>query len=417
MIDEQIELMIVPFSGTQSSGNDDKVRRRHMTSTALKRVSLFDTTLRDGEQAPGNAMSPGQKLDIALGIEALGVDVIESGFPSSSKMDFEATRLIAKALKTARIATLSRAVREDVDIAVEAAGRTRHVLQIIATGSEIHLRHKRGISRDQAEQEVVDAVTHAKSLGVEYVTVGAEDASRGSDELLKSVYTKAVAAGADTISVADTTGCMTPGEYGSLVSRVRSWVGPQTVISTHCHDDLGLSLANALAGIQAGADEVQGTVAGIGERAGNTALEEVIAVLHYKGEEYGCTTSARPQQLEKVFNRLCAAIGLTPCRNKAIVGTNSFATLAGIHQAGMLRAPITYEYVEPELFGRERKMLVGRHSGRAVVRHAFKTLGLAVDERLVDRIYVDRIANSTDGSWIDLDGLKALITDMVRAAA
>src|SRR5262249_11370395 len=152
-----------------------------------------------------------------------------------------------------------------------------------------------------------------------------------------------VAAGADTISVPDTTGCMTPGEYGSLIRRVRSWVGPDIVISTHCHEDLGLSLANALAGIQAGAHEVQGTVAGIGERAGNTALEELIAVLHYKGEEYGCTTTARPQALEKVFASLCAAIGITPSRNKAIVGANSFATLAGIHQAGMLRAPITYE--------------------------------------------------------------------------
>jgi 2-isopropylmalate synthase len=388
-----------------------------MTSATLRRVSLFDTTLRDGEQAPGNAMSPSQKLDIALGIESLGVDVVETGFPSSSKMDFEATRRIAKALKTARFSTLSRAVREDIDIAVEAGGLARHVLQIIATGSEIHLRHKRGISREQAEREVVDAITHAKSLGVEYVTIGAEDASRGSDDLLKSLITKCVAAGADTISVPDTTGCMTPGEYGALIRKVRGWVGPDIVISTHCHEDMGLSLANALAGIQAGADEVQGTIAGIGERAGNTALEEVIAVLHYKGDEYGCTTTARPQGLEKVFKGLCAAIGITPSRNKAIVGTNSFATLAGLHQAGVLRAPITYEYVEPELFGRERRLLVGRHSGRTVVRHAFETLGLPVDERLVDRIYVDRIANSTDGNWIDFDGLKALISEMVRAAA
>lgn len=388
-----------------------------MVTKTLRRVSLFDTTLRDGEQAPGNAMSPSQKLDIALGIEALGVDVIETGFPSSSAMDFGATRLIAKALTRARFSTLSRAVREDIDAAIEAGGRARHVLQIIATGSELHLRHKRGITREQSEREVVDTVSYAKSLGVEYVTIGAEDASRGSDELLQSLITKAVAAGADTISVPDTTGCMTPGEYGALIRRVRSWVGPHVVISTHCHEDMGLSLANALAGIEAGADEVQGTIAGIGERSGNTALEELIAVLHYKGEEYGCTTTARPQGLDAVYSRLCTAIGVRPSRNKAIVGENAFATLAGLHQAGMLRAPITYEYVEPELFGRQRKILVGRHSGRAVVRHAFESLGIPVDEALVDRIYVDHIANSIDGRCVDLEGLKSLIAEMARVLA
>ena len=388
-----------------------------MTPTAHKRISLLDTTLRDGEQAPGNAMSPRQKLELALGIEAVGVDVIETGFPSSSEFDFEATRMIAKAVTKARIATLNRTLRRDIDPAIEAGGRERHHLQILATGSEVHLRHKRGISRDAAEREAIDAVAYAKSQGVAHVTIALEDASRGSDELLKSLSCRAIEAGADTIVVADTTGCMTPGEFGALIGRVRSWVGSDIVLSTHCHDDMGLSLANALAGIQAGADEVQATIAGIGERCGNTPLEEVIAVLYYKGEEYGCITTAQPQSLDKVFRRLCAAIGIAPCRNKAIFGANSFATLAGIHQAGMLRAPITYEYVEPEVFGRKRQILVGRHSGHAIVRYAFESLGLPVDETLVRRIYADHIANATDGHWTDLDGLKALINEMVRVAA
>jgi 2-isopropylmalate synthase len=388
-----------------------------MTLTAQRRISLFDTTLRDGEQAPGNAMSPRQKLELALGIQAVGVDVIETGFPSSSEFDFEATRLISKELTTARIATLNRAVREDIDFAIAAGGRERHHLQIMATGSEVHLRHKRGISRDAGEREAIEAIAYAKSQGVENITLGVEDASRGSDELLKPLICRSIAAGADTIGVADTTGCMTPGEYGALIGRIRSWVGSDIVLSTHCHDDMGLSLANALAGVQAGADEVQATVAGIGERSGNTPLEEVIAVLYYKGEEYGCRTTAQPQKLDKVFQRLCAAIGITPCRNKAIFGANSFATLAGIHQAGMLRAPITYEYIEPEVFGRKRKILVGRHSGRAVVRHAFELLGIPVDEILVDRIYVDHIANATDGHWTDLNGLKTLINELVRVDA
>jgi 2-isopropylmalate synthase len=384
--------------------------------SSLRRVSVFDTTLRDGEQAPGNAMLPEQKLELALAIEALGVDVIETGLPSSSPSDFQATRLISQAMTTARIATLNRAVPEDVRLAVEAGGTDRHQLQILATGSETHLRCKRGISRADAIREVVDTVAYAKRLGVDHVSVGIEDATRGSDALLRPLVQESLAAGAGSIGVADTTGCMTPGEYGALIGRIRSWA-PEVLISTHCHDDLGLALANALAGVQAGAGEVQLSLAGIGERAGNTPLEELVAVLVYKGATLGMTSDVRPEGLQDAYELLSKAVGLTPPRNKAIFGANAFATQAGIHQAGMLRAPITYEYVEPSRFGRERKILVGRHSGRAVLRHVVAELKLPVDEEFIDGVYEEHVANRTNGDCIDMAGVRQIIIERHIALA
>ncbi|MFC6879164.1 MULTISPECIES: LeuA family protein [Actinomadura] len=382
-----------------------------------RRVSIFDTTLRDGEQAPGNAMNPDQKLEVAMAIEAVGVDVIEVGFPSSSPSDVEATRLISRSVTSARIATLSRATRADVDIAVEAGGTRGHHLQIMATGSEIHLRHKRGISQAEAQDEVVDAIAHARSLGVEHVTLGIEDASRGSAGLLRPLVRESVDAGADCVAVADTTGCMTPGEFGGLIASIRSWTRPDIVISAHCHEDMGLSLANALAAVQRGADEVQCTLAGIGERAGNTALEELVAVLDYRGEALGLSTSARPEGLQAAFEKLSAAIGLPAPRNKAIFGVNAFATQAGIHQAGMLRDPITYEYVRPDRFGRERTILVGRHSGRAVLRHVFDQIGRPVDEAVLEDVYREHVANRTNGECIDLAEVRGLISDRLSELA
>ncbi|ORT57434.1 pyruvate carboxyltransferase [Streptomyces sp. CB03238] len=374
-----------------------------------RRVSVFDTTLRDGEQAPGNAMSPDQKLEIALAIESLGVDVIETGFPSSSRSDFEATKRIAGAVTTARIATLNRAVREDVRLAVEAGGRENHHVQIMATGSETHLTYKRGISQAEAQAEVIDAIRYGKALGAQHITLGIEDASRGSDALLRPLIEASIEAGADCVALADTTGCLIPEEYGAQVGRVRGWIGADITLGVHCHEDLGLSLANALAGVRAGADEVQATVAGIGERAGNTALEELLAVLTYKGEELGVFTTATTKGLYEVYELLCWTIGLQPVRNKAIFGVNAFATQAGIHQAGMLRDPITYEYVQPADFGRERAILVGRHSGRTVLRHLLEELKVEADDVFVDSVYETYVENRTNGECITLDELRVIL--------
>src|ERR1039457_1541334 len=302
-----------------------------------RRISVFDSTLRDGEQAPGNSMRPDQKLTLALTLEALGVNTIEAGFPSSSPSDYKATQLISKALRTAKFATLNRADRKDISLAAEAGGVVNHQLQIMASGSDVHLEHKRGIPRSEGVREIADSVKFARSLGFTDITLGIEDATRGVDELLRPLIDAAMENGATTVALADTTGCMYPSEFGDLVSRVRSWIPSTVVLSTHCHDDLGLSLPNAL------------------------------------------------------------------------WGDNAFATQAGIHQAEMLRNPITYEYVEPEKFGRARAILIGRHSGRNVIRHLLRQLNRSDDEALLKELHEEYIMGRVDGECVELTELHQAI--------
>jgi 2-isopropylmalate synthase len=372
---------------------------------AARKVSIFDTTLRDGEQAPGNAMRPGQKLEIALRLEALGVDVIETGFPASSPSDYKATQLISQQLTSARFASFCRAVRSDVQTAVDAGGIRDHQIQVLCTGSDLHLEHKRGISRADAVLEVRDTMRFAASLGITDLSLGVEDATRGEPDLLHDLIEGALEGGATAVVLGDTSGCMVPAEYGDLVHRVRSWLPDHVVLSTHCHDDFGLAVANALAGIEAGADEVQATLAGIGERAGNTALEELAAVLMYKGERLGVSTSIKTEQLFAAYQVLADAIALPPARAKAVFGTNAFATQAGIHQAGMLRNPETYEYLEPAHFGRERSLLVGRHSGHAVLRYLLDQIDVPADEGLVAQLYEEYVAGRVGGECDDVEVL------------
>ncbi|MEU3524261.1 pyruvate carboxyltransferase [Streptomyces sp. NPDC038707] len=367
-----------------------------------RRVSVFDTTLRDGEQAPGNAMTPEQKLELALDLAGLGVDCVEAGFPASSPSDFEATRLIARNLTGTRFATFSRTTRRDVQAAVEAGGTENHELQMSATGSRVHLVHKRGISRETAIWEVADTVAFARSLGVRHISVGIEDATRGDDDLVRALTETAVQAGASCIVLADTTGCHTPQEFGDLVRKVRAWAPPPVRVSTHCHDDFGLSLANALAGLQAGADEVQVTLGGIGERAGNTPLEELAALLAYKGELLGMHTDIRLDAMYAVYGRLREMIGLAEPRNKPLFGKYVFGTAAGIHQQGILSDPSTYEFVEPARFGRERSLLIGRHSGRTVLRHLVAGLGVTVTEDELEELYRVHVSERLDGDCEDL---------------
>ncbi len=371
-----------------------------------RRISIFDTTLRDGEQAPGNAMAPEQKLAMALRIEALGVDCIEAGFPASSPSEFAATRLISEHLTKARFVSFCRSVRKDVETALEAGGIKNHQLQLMATGSDLHLRYKRGITREQCIAEVVDTVLFARSLGVEDVCVAIEDASRGERELLRAIVESAVGSGATRIVIADTTGCMTPDQYGELIGEVRSWAPPAVGLSTHCHDDFGLSLANAVAGLQAGADQVQATLGGIGERAGNTAWEEVAALLAYRGDHLGLYTDVDLAGMHAAYTALRGVIGLAEPRNKAIFGAYAFGTTAGIHQQGILANPATYEYVEPAKFGRERMLLIGRHSGRAVLRYVLDQSGFEVDDAELAELYRVHIAERTGSDCEDLESLR-----------
>jgi 2-isopropylmalate synthase len=375
--------------------------------TDKRRVSIFDTTLRDGEQAPGNAIGPQDKLDLALRLEALGVDCVETGFPASSPSDVEATALIAKHLTRAHITTFCRAVADDVRCAVEAAGTDRHHIMVAATGSDMHLEHKRRITREEGVREVVDTVKLALSYGVESVTVGIEDASRGAEDLLRELTERSVEAGARTFVVADTCGALTPQEYGDLIARFRRWAPAPLRIATHCHDDFGLSTANALAGLLAGADEVHVTLGGIGERAGNTALEEIAALLAYKSEETGLYTQIDLAAMYEAYTHLRGVISLPEPRNKAIFGTHAFGTAAGLHQQGMLRNPATYEYVEPERFGRRRTLLIGRHSGRTVLRHLLDEIGHKADDRQLEELYRRHIAERATGDAEDLEVIKA----------
>jgi 2-isopropylmalate synthase len=356
-----------------------------------REISIFDTTLRDGEQAPRNAMTAEHKLDLALRLEALGVDVIEVGFPASSPSDFKAAELVAQSVREATIATLSRTTRADIELAVQAVGVDRHQVQLLATASDLHLEHKRGITRDEAVREVRDAVTFAGSLGVTNISVGLEDASRGASDLLRALVETGLEAGANSFAIGDTSGCMVPDEYGELIAALRQWMPPETTLATHCHDDMGLSLANALAGVRAGADQVQTTLAGVGERAGNTALEELAAILAYKGTRLGATTRIRTEAIYETYLVLKSAMRLEDVRNKAIVGSNAFSTAAGIHQAGVLQKPETYEYLRPDDFGRERSILISRHSGRAVLRYLIEKQGGELEPEAIGRLYDDLI--------------------------
>lgn len=358
----------------------------------LRRVSVFDTTLRDGEQAPGNAMEPEQKLEVALRVEELGVDLIETGFPASSPSEFIATRLISQHLTSARFVTFCRAVRRDIEVAVDAGGVANHQIQIMATGSDLHLEHKRGITRRMAVDEVVEAVEFARSLGLTDVSIPIEDASRGEPELLHEITVSAMQAGATTFVLGDTSGCLLPSEYGDLVAMFRRWAPPPITISTHCHDDFGLATANAVAGVRAGANEVQVTLGGIGERAGNTPLEEFVALATYKREQLGFYTDVNTELMYAAYGVLREAIQLEEPRNKAIFGAYAFGTAAGVHQQGMLTNPATYEYVEPARFGRERSILISRHSGRVVLRHLLDQLAVQVDDAKLSELYEKHIA-------------------------
>lgn len=385
--------------------------------TPAREISIFDTTLRDGEQAPGNGLTPEQKLDMALRLEALGVDVIEVGFPASSHSDLRAARMVAEVLHKATVATFSRSTRTDIDVAVDAVGVDRHQVQLLVTGSDLHLVHKRGIGRSDAIREVSDAVRHAASLGVTDISVGLEDASRGAPDLLRALIETGLEAGATTVALGDTSGCMLPHEFGALIAAARGWIPAGTILSTHCHDDMGLALANALAGIGAGADQVQVTLGGVGERSGNTALEELAAVLSYKGNELGAVTRLDTKSIYEAYLALKGSMRFADSRNKAIVGSNAFATSAGIHQDGLLQKPETYEFLKPDDFGRERTILVSRHSGRAILRYLLQEQGMAdPSPSLVARLYDELIGNRTDAGVDSLDTLSTRVAEWLAAS-
>jgi 2-isopropylmalate synthase len=353
-------------------------------------VVIFDTTLRDGEQAPGNSMTPEAKLRLAGQLDRLGVDVIEAGFPSASEGDFSGVRAIAEAVRRPVIAALARCHDRDIDRAGEAlrpAARGRvHVF--IAT-SDLHLEHKLRLTREQCVERARSAVERARRY-TDDVEFSAEDATRSDLDFLCRVVGAALDAGATTINLPDTVGYATPAEYGAMFRAVRERVpgSDRAVFSAHCHDDLGLAVANSLAAIAAGAGQVECTINGIGERAGNAALEEIVVAGRVRPHAVAFRCGVHTPELFRTSQLLSHLTGIFPQPNKAVVGRNAFAHEAGIHQHGMIQNGLTYEIIRPEEVGVPRSTLVlGKHSGRHALERRYQQLGYELDEAALDNLY------------------------------
>ncbi len=343
-----------------------------------RHIRIFDTTLRDGEQSPGVALSLDQKLEIAQALARLGVDIIEAGFPVSGPLEFEAVRRIAQEVRGPVIAALARTHTLDIDQAAKALeGAEKPRIHVFTSASKIHLQYMLKKTEEEVLEMADRMVRYAKRY-VDDVEFSAQDVMRAEWDFVKRLYEVAIEAGATTINIPDTTGYGTPEEYGALIRRIRDEVvrGREVVISTHTHDDLGLATANALAGILNGAGQVECTVNGIGERAGNTALEEVVMALYVRRDLYRAYTRINTREIYRVSRLVERYTGMPVPPNKAIVGDNAFAHESGIHQDGVLKHRGTYEIMDAELIGRRPAVLVlGKHSGRAAFRKALEDLG------------------------------------------
>ncbi len=359
-------------------------------SNDSQRVIIFDTTLRDGEQSPGASMNSGEKLRLAVQLEKLGVDVIEAGFPAASEGDFEAVSQIAAKLKKVQVAGLARATRSDIDRAWAAVQHAAHprIHTFIAT-SDIHLEYKLRMTREEVVQAAVDAVKHARSY-TDNVEFSAEDGSRSDWDFLCRIFEAAIEAGATTVNLPDTVGYAVPDEFAQMVRHVREHTPniDRAIFSVHCHNDLGLATANTLAAIQAGARQAEVTLNGIGERAGNTSMEEVVMALHTRHNHMGLDTGIKTEHIHASSRLVSMITGIMVQPNKAIVGANAFAHEAGIHQDGMLKNPMTYEIMRPETIGLSKNQLVlGKHSGRHALRNRLKELGYELSEEELDTIF------------------------------
>ena len=386
------------------------------TGPAADRVAIFDTTLRDGEQAPGFAMTPEEKVRVARALEALRVDVIEAGFPIASRSDFAAVQAVAREVREATVAALARTVPADLEAAAAALrGAARPRIHTFIATSDVHLTYKLGKTRPQVLEEVARAVRQARRL-VPEVEFSAEDASRTDPAFLVEVFRAAVAAGARVVNIPDTVGYATPEEFAALVRRVCAAVadvpgadGEPVTVSVHCHDDLGLAVANSLAGVAAGARQVECTVNGIGERAGNAALEEVVMALRTRRDRYGVTVGVETTRLSATSALVAAVTGVAEPPNKAIVGANAFAHEAGIHQHGVLRHPATYEIMRPADVGAEGRLVLGRHSGRHALQHALEAQGIRLDGAALEAAFQAFKALAEARKHVTAEDLRALV--------
>jgi len=381
-------------------------------------VIIFDTTLRDGEQAPGNSLTAEEKLRLARQLDSLGVDVIEAGFPAASDGDFRSVRDIAVDLRRPIVAALARCVERDIDLAGDSLrGAARPRLHVFISTSDLHLREKLRIERDEAVEMARAGVRRARSF-TDDVEFSAEDASRTDADFLCRIVEAAIAEGATTINLPDTVGYALPSEYAAMFCSVRERVpgADRVTFSAHCHDDLGMAVANSLAAIQAGAGQVECTINGIGERAGNAALEELVMAAVVR-PQLGFRTNVQTPELYRTSHLLSYLTGVFPQPNKAVVGRNAFAHEAGIHQHGMLRNGQTYEIMRPETVGIPKSTLVlGKHSGRHALEQRFRELGYELDAARLTDIYHQFTALADRKRAILDEDLLALLHDSFHDA-
>ncbi len=356
----------------------------------MSKIYIFDTTLRDGEQSLGITLSINQKLEIARQLVKLGVDVIEAGFPASSPGDLAAVKTIAREIKGSSICGLARTIKQDIDLCAEALREAEQPR--IHTGvavSALHMSCKLGLSPEQVIENAVEAVKHAKKY-VNDVEFYAEDAFRSEPVFLARILEKVIQAGATVVNIPDTVGYATPWQYAELVSFVFNNVKNigSVIVSTHCHNDLGMATANSLAGVMAGVRQVEGTINGIGERAGNTSLEEVIMAIYSQPELYGVEHRMQTREIMATSKLVASITGVPVPSHKAIVGANAFMHASGIHQDGILKDKKTYEIIDPEIVGVPRNLIVlSARSGRHALKHRLEELGYKSEQYEIDAVY------------------------------
>ncbi len=383
------------------------------------RVTIFDTTLRDGEQSPGCSMTVDEKARMARQLDRLGVDVIEAGFPVSSEGDFQSVQAVAREICRPVIAALARCCRGDIERAwqaLQAVARPR-IHTFLAT-SDIHLQHKLKLSRRECLEQARDAVRFAKSL-CEDVEFSPEDATRSDSDFLCDVLQAVIEAGATTLNIPDTVGYAVPSEFGDLIQKIRRQVRgiERVTISVHCHDDLGLAVANSLAAVSAGARQVECTINGIGERAGNASLEEFVMATRVRADKFSCHTAVVSEQLFPASQLLTEITGVAVQPNKAIIGRNAFAHEAGIHQDGMIKNPLTYEIMTPQSVGvPHTSFVLGKHSGRHALGLRCEELGFALQRHELDQLYRHFLELADRMKTVGDDHILELIPKLERKA-
>lgn len=356
----------------------------------MRKITIFDTTLRDGEQSAGVNLNHNEKLEIAKQLERLGVDIMEAGFPAASVGDFEAVKMIAQTIRGCSVTGLSRSNQKEIDITWEALkGAAEPRIHVFIATSPVHREHKLKMTKEQVLEKAVESVRYASKF-FSHIEFSAEDAGRTEKEFLKEVFTAAINAGATVVNAPDTVGYLAPVEYGAIFKYLKNEVPnmDKAMLSAHCHDDLGMAVANTLAAIENGADQIEGTMNGIGERAGNASIEEVAVALRVRQDYYQAGTRLNLEQIARTSRLVSSLTGMVIPPNKAVVGANAFAHESGIHQDGVLKERTTYEIMRPQMVGLETNRLVlGKHSGRHALKDHLEELGYTLNEEQLADVF------------------------------